>query len=126
TVHLENALNMIVQARQMPDDQWAQFKPQLAQMLSQVLGQAEGGAPASQDAVATLLESARGLADADFEQKRPSLAKEWATTLLPNTLKRVQDPAFQEQQAGQVCRRLLTYAWGHLLVQAKMDLMVQQ
>jgi len=124
--HLENAAGMVAHGRQMPDDQWAQMKPQIAQMIAQLVGQAEGGEAASPDAVAKLLEAARSMKDADFDQKRASLGKDWAAAVMPNTVKRIQDPAFQEQQAGQVCQRLISYARGHLLVQAKMDTMAQQ
>jgi hypothetical protein len=122
---LQEAAATIAQARGAPDVQWQQFRDQAAQGLAQLAAQADPGTGTSPDAVGALLDEIRGLDEAEFEARRPTLAWDWTQTLMPNLAQRLQDPEHQKAQLGGILRHLVTYRNGRELVQARMDALAE-
>jgi hypothetical protein len=117
---LEGVVRMVTRMRGLSDEQWGQFRAQAVQGISRLCGQADPGAGTSPEQVGAVLDAARALKDAEFEAKRGALAREWATTLMPNLAKRLSDPEHQKRRLREVARHLITYAWGNPLVEARL------
>jgi hypothetical protein len=118
---LDGAVSAVAQTRGAPDAQWNQFKQQVGQALSQMISSASPGVGVTPAQIAQLLDAARAMDDATFEAHRPTLAREWLPSLMPNMSQRLQDPQFRQQQLAQVCQRLLAYPRGLSLVQARQE-----
>jgi len=118
---LEGVVHAIGQTRQAPDEQWAEFKPHMVQMILQLSSHADPEAKVTAETIAGMLDKARALDDEQFAAQRDSLPGEWAKTVMPNMLKRLDNEQFQAEQVQQIGRRLLSYPRGHFLVQTKLE-----
>ncbi len=118
---LDGAINAVAQARNAEDAQWNQFRTQASQALSRMSSQADPGGGASVETVGGLLDQARAMDDATFEEKRATLGQEWLQTLMPNVAQMLQNPQFRQERLRGGCVRLITYERGSVLIQAKRD-----
>ena len=121
---LEGVVGSVSAMRALPDAQWQQVRTQMIGGIGQLSAQADPTAKASPEQIGALLDAARAMDDKTLEAKRATLLKEWAQTIMPGIVARLNDPQFQEQQVSGVLRQLLTYERGQLLVQAKQEAMV--
>jgi hypothetical protein len=118
---LEGVVEAVTVSRAIDDAQWQRIRPDISRHVAQLAAQVDPGRGASAEAIAALLDEARGLEAAAFEAKRPTLAREWLPAIMPGLSQRLQDPQFRQQQARQLCQHLLAYERGSLLVEARRD-----
>lgn len=122
---LMNVTQQIVRARKAQKEHWQGFRKGVtAGLLSASRKSGEKGTTA--EAVQALLDSARGMADEEFQAKKASLVQEWGKVLMPELFKRAADPASRDPALVWACTRLITYSRGEMLVDLKLEALTRK
>jgi len=117
---LVNVAQQIVTARKAQKEHWQGFRKGVtAGLLNASRQSGEKGTTA--EAIQGLLDSARGMTDAEFQAKKASLVSEWGKALMPGLFKRAADPGSRDPALIWACHRLITYSRGEMLVDVKLE-----
>ena len=117
---VQSTVDMLDRNRKAPDEAWLRTEKLASSTLTR-LAAIGGAGDVGREEIEGWLSAVRAMADGEFARVRRGLAAEWAEVLMPQIIQQLKTPESKKQRLQEVCRRLLTQAYGHALTRALIE-----
>ena len=117
---LKQVVEALGRARKAPDEAWQTFRAHVVDAITRTIAR-NGGHPPAKKELAGWLDAVRAMSDEEFATEAPGLPAAWGEALMPELMKRLQDPRVQKERLLEICRQLITHPKGYDIVEAVID-----